>query len=201
MKTKALSAPDGPGIQSMGKTQPKERSGCFTAAQLKIINQSVSLAEELVCNFFKMSATQWLRHRYDVETYAGLTPQEKVEGPFAQIVRYTCRREGALLCSSAYDFYKICLQDKAILSAIERFPAMALFPFVVYIVVHELVHIVRFAKFYQNFNALPDERLAEEERVHEMTREILSRHEIEGIRNVIQFYPRLHLDEASSEVC
>jgi len=79
----------------------------FTGPQLKIVNQSVSLAEELVCNFFKMSATQWLRHRYDVKTFADLSPQEKTVGAFAQIVRYSGQREGDSLCSSIYDFYKI----------------------------------------------------------------------------------------------
>lgn len=160
----------------------------FTAPQIKVINHSVSLAEELVCNFFKMSATQWLRHRYDVKTYSELTHHEKVDGPFAQIVRYACQKEGDSLCSSTYDFYKICLQDNAIIDAVKKSPGIALFPFVLYIIVHELVHIVRFAKFYQHFNALPEERKIEEERVHIMTREILSRHDIEGISEVMQFY-------------
>jgi hypothetical protein len=173
---------------SMGSIQTKVMTKQFTAPQLKTVNQSVTLAEELVCNFFKMSATQWLRHRYDVKTYSDLTRHEKVDGPFAQIVRYSCQKEGDSLCSSTYDFYKICLQDNAIVSAVKNSPGIALFPFVLYIIVHELIHIVRFAKFYQHFNALPEERNIEEERVHKMTREILSKHDIEGIQKVMQFY-------------
>jgi hypothetical protein len=172
----------------MNNIQRGGRRKLFSAAQIKTINQSVALAEELVCNFFKMSATQWLRHRYDVKTYADLTFQEKVDGPFAQIVRYSGQRQGDSLCSSTYDFYKICLQDNAIISAVKNNPGIALFPFVVYIIVHELIHIVRFAKFFQQFNALPEEREREEDRVHKITGEILSRHDIEGIREVIQFY-------------
>jgi hypothetical protein len=183
----------------MEKIQSAERIKRFTAPQIKIVDQSVSLAEELVCNFFKMSATQWLRHRYDVKTYADLTPHERVDGPFAQVVRYAGQREGDSLCSSAYDFYKICLQDNAIISAVKNSPGIALFPFVVYIVVHELIHIVRFAKFYQHFNALPEEREIEEDRVHKMTCEILSRHEIKGIREVIQFYS--HWQEEPKQIC
>ncbi len=160
----------------------------FSRPQIKIVNQSVSLAEELVCNFFKMSATQWLRHRYDVKTSAELSSHEKVDGPFAQLVRYSAQKEGDSLCSSSYDLYKICLQDQAVLAAIEKYPEIKLFPFVVYIIVHELIHIVRFAKFYQNFDALPEERTSEEDRVHGMTREILSGHGIEGMPEVMRFY-------------
>ena len=160
----------------------------FTPSQIRVVNQAVSLAEELVCNFFKMSATQWLRHRYDVKTYAELSEHELVDGPFAQIVRYSGRREGDLLCSATYDFYKICLQDDAVLSALEKHPELKLFAFILYIVVHELIHIVRFAKFFQNFNALPEERRSEEDRVHRMTREVLSRHEIGGMSEVMQVY-------------
>jgi hypothetical protein len=162
----------------------------FKPSQIKVIDQAVSLAEELVCNYFKMSATQWLRHRYDVKTCAELSEHEVVDGPFAQIVRYSGRKEGDLLCSSTYDFYKICLQDEAVLSAIEKHPEMKLFAFILYVVVHELIHIVRFAKFFQNFNALPEEREIEEERVHRMTREVLSRHDIEGIPEVMRVYSK-----------
>jgi hypothetical protein len=183
----------------MGSIQSGGAIKQFTAPQIKIVNQSVSLAEELVCNFFKMSATQWLRHRYDVKTYADLTLHEKVDGPFAQIVRYACQREGDSLCSSTYDFYKICLQDHAIISAVKNNSGIALFPFVVYIIAHELIHIVRFAKFYQHFNALPGEREKEEDRVHKMTCEILSRHEIKGVREVVQFYS--HWQEEPRQIC
>lgn len=168
----------------------------FSPAQLSTVNQSVALAEELVCNFYKMSATQWLRHRYDVKTAAELSSQEKVDGPFAQLVRYSAQKEGDSLCSSSYDLYKVCLQDEAVLAALEKYPDIELFPFVVYIVVHELVHIVRFAKFYQNFDALPEERETEEDRVHRLTREILTGHGIDGMPAVMRFYSQW---EAASE--
>ena len=38
---------------------------------------------------FKMSASQWLRHRYDVRTQVQLSDEEVVgHGPFAQVIRY-----------------------------------------------------------------------------------------------------------------
>ncbi len=160
----------------------------FNKAELAVVNNVVSLAEDLVCNHYKMSANQWLRHRYDVKSQKDLVPEELVDGPFAQIVRYSCSREGSPLGSSTYDFYKICLQDKAILKTVKEKPELSLFPFVLYIVVHELIHIVRFAKFYQNFEALPHEKQIEETRVHQITQDIVGRHDITGAAAVIDFY-------------
>jgi hypothetical protein len=162
----------------------------FSRDQIAVLNDAVAVAEEMVCNFYKMSANQWLRHRYDVKTLVELTPEEVVEGPFAQIVRYEVRGSDASLGSSVYDFYKICLQDPAILSTLGAAPGLSLLPFMVYIMVHELVHIIRFARFYQNFNAPPEEKAVEEGRVHQATRAILVSHEISGMTPVLKFYEK-----------
>ena len=47
----------------------------FSAHQLKIVNNTVSMAEELVSNYYKMSASQWLRPKYDVKTLVDLAPE------------------------------------------------------------------------------------------------------------------------------
>jgi len=146
------------------------------------------MAEELVSNFYKMSASQWLRQRYDFKTLVDLSPDEIVHGPFAQIIRYEGHRKDTSLGSLTYDFYKICLQDHSILSALKQSSDLKLSPFTLYIVIHELIHIVRFSKFIQNFNASRDEMMKEETRVHEITREILSTVRISGLVYVLKFY-------------
>ena len=40
----------------------------FNRAHIIMVNESVAMAEELVSDFFKMSATEWLRPKYDVKT-------------------------------------------------------------------------------------------------------------------------------------
>mgnify|MGYP001816334176 CR=1 FL=1 len=40
----------------------------FSPEQLDIVNNAVAMAEELVSNHYKMSASQWLGPRYDVKT-------------------------------------------------------------------------------------------------------------------------------------
>ena len=138
----------------------------FKDDELTIVNNAVAMAEEVVSNHYKMSASQWLRPKYDVKTLADLAEDEIVTGPFAQIIRYEGKLKGGVLGSSAYDFYKICIQDHAILEILGDRPEIELSPFALYVVTHELVHIVRFSRFQQNFNASEVEKLIEERRVH-----------------------------------
>jgi hypothetical protein len=145
----------------------------FKNEELAHINKSVSMAEELVSNHYKMSASQWLHPKYDVKTLADLSENEIVDGPFAQIIRYEGKVNGGVLGSSAYDFYKICIQDHAILNTLADHPEISLSPFALYIVTHELVHIVRFSRFQQSFDANDAEKFDEERRVHGITHEIL----------------------------
>ncbi len=160
----------------------------FDPEQIAIINNSVALTEELVSNFYKMSASQWLRPKYDVKTLVDLKPEEIVHGPFAQIIRYIAQRKDSSLGSTAYDFYKICLQDHFILKALSQSNHLKLLPFSLYIITHELIHIVRFSKFIQNFDAKPEERMAEESRVHHHTQTILSVVRVKGLDDVLSFY-------------
>ena len=161
---------------------------CFGSNQLKIVNNAVAMAEELVSNNYKMSASQWLGPRYDVKTLAELKPEEIIDGPFAQIIRYKGQRKNTSLGSATYDFYKICLQDHTIRSTLEQTREIELFPFSLYIIVHELIHIVRFSKFLQSFEASAEERMAEEKRVHQRTHDILQPVQISGLNNVLKFY-------------
>lgn len=160
----------------------------FNASQIAIVNHSVAIAEELVSNHYKMSASEWLHPKYDVRTLIDLSPEEVVNGPFAQVIRYVGFRKKTSLGSGAYDFYKICLQDHAILKTLKDTPKLKLLPFCLYIVTHELIHIVRFSKFLQNFDASPEEKLKEESRVHDGTHLILHCLNIPGLNHVLDFY-------------
>ena len=164
----------------------------FKNHELDVVNNAVAMAEELVSNHYKMSASQWLRPKYDVKTLADLNPDEIVSGPFAQIIRYEGKLEGGVLGSSAYDFYKICIQDHTILATLKARPDIQLHPFTLYVVTHELVHIVRFSRFLQHFNANEEEKLEEEHRVHRITHDILGLVKSHGLDAVLDYYGRWH---------
>ena len=75
----------------------------------------------------------------------------------------------------------------------EAAPGIALFPFSLYIITHELIHIVRFSKFLQNFEASDRERMAEEKRVHQRTHLILQPVQVTGLASVLEFYNDWHV--------
>jgi hypothetical protein len=172
--------PPNMGIQSKNLT--------FDAAQILVVNQAVAMAEELVSNHYKMSLNQWLRPKYDVKTLAELSPDEIVNGPYAQLIRYQGQRMGSSLGSGSYDFYKICIQDHTILETLDKRPELSLAAFCLYIVTHELIHIVRFSKFLQNFDASAEEKLVEEKRVHTLTHKILFEVPMPEMNHVLAYY-------------
>ncbi len=169
----------------------------FNGEEILVVGDAAAVAEELVAEAYKMSGSQWIRHRYDVVTLSGLSREEIVDGPFAQIVRYRGQKDQTSLGSASYDFYKICLQDHAILSAVEERPGLSLYPFAVYVLCHELVHVVRFSLFLQHFEATWAEKMAEEHRVHGKTREILKKARIRGVSKLLKSYGRWQPPDAA----
>ena len=160
----------------------------FDREQMGVVNEAVALAEEITSNHFKYTLSQWRRSRYDIRTAGDLHGPEITDKAFAQILRYVGRPPSSELGSSRFDFYKICLQDHVILSALNRDPVPPFFPLMVYVVTHELVHIVRFSRFLQSFEAYPKDREAEEGRVHTITGEILHGARVMGAGSIVRAY-------------
>ncbi len=162
----------------------------FNNQELLKVDEAVKMSEELINNYFKMSSGQWLKNRYDIKTAKDLSAHEYVKGPFAQVIKYEGRKKGVPLGSSLFSFYKVCLQDGAILSAVSKKDGLSLEPFLLYILTHELVHVVRFLKFkqrYENRNEA-DVTLDEERRVHFLTHEILKSVPFPRLSQVFEFY-------------
>ncbi|MCF8110357.1 MAG: hypothetical protein K9J85_02605 [Desulfobacteraceae bacterium] len=160
----------------------------FSPGQIKVVSRAVAAAEDLVSDYYKLSATQMRQLNYDIKTAADLGAHETVIEHFAQIVRYSARKPDSLLSTGVEDFYKICLQDHSILSEVRRHPEIELYPFLLYIICHELIHVVRFRRFQQRFSVPDEQRRAEEIRVHGITHEILAPRQIAGMQPVFEFY-------------
>ena len=126
--------------------------------------------------------------RYDIRTLAELSPDEIADYAFAQITRYSGRPDHYLSRQRHYDYFKICLQDQNIMAAVKRDAQVKLLSLGVYVVTHELVHIVRFCKFLQRFDAEPPERQQEEMRVHEITQRVLGSLRIPHLDYVLEVY-------------
>jgi len=162
----------------------------FNTEELLKVDGAVKVSEELVNNHFKMSSGQWLKNRYDIKTAKDLAPHECVDGPFAQVIKYEGRKKDVSLGSSSFSLYKVCLQDNAILKMVSKDDDLLLEPFLLYILTHELVHVVRFSKFKQRYENRNEAyvTLDEERKVHVLTHTILRPVSVPGLSKVFEFY-------------
>lgn len=160
----------------------------FQGSEKSIIQEAVLVAEESTSDFFKLSVNQWRRSRYDVLTLEGLREEEISPHALAQLAKYTCCLPGRELKSAHFDLYRICLQDHNILKTLDQESKLVLLPLLIYIVTHELVHIVRFSHFHQLFDATAAEKAQEERRVHALTREILRPFKCPDLEKIALYY-------------
>ncbi len=148
----------------------------FNAAQMPMTKKSFSDAENLVSRQFRLNEEQFKNNRYDVKTLAYLDEQEIKDGAFAHLCKYSYEKPGRMSGNSEanFDFYRICLQDNIILDAVERANSfIKLSPLMLYIAVHELIHVLRFNRGEIDFNADCEEKEKEESIVDTLTRATL----------------------------
>ena len=174
----------------------------FNNQALEKVDKAVLLAEELVDNYFQLSSGQYLKNRYDIKTAKELATHERVSGPFAQVIKYEGRKKEVPLGSSSFSLYKICLQDQAILSVVEKNESLLLYPFLLYVLTHELVHVARFLRFEHRYENVGEANLtlAEERRVHELTHTILQGVSISGLSSVFHYYEEWRGGQSGGEI-
>ncbi len=160
----------------------------FELEEIAVLRQSIEIAEELISNFYKLSTSEWKRYRYDIQSLKDLSEEEITDVAFAQIHRYLRHPQHRMRGSEPSDFFKICLQDHVIRNALRRDAHIQLPALAVYIVTHELIHVVRFARFVQRFVATQNERDAEEGRVHALTYTLLQNCKIRGLPEVLMAF-------------
>jgi hypothetical protein len=170
-----------------GMTKQTERAP-FEPDEIAVLRQSIDLSEELLSEYYKISTSQWKRYRYDIQSLRDLREQEVTDAAFAQIHRYLRHPNDRLRGSEPGDYFKICLQDHVIRKAVQRDCVIQLFPLSLYIITHELIHVIRFAKFLQRFDSTETEQEAEEGRVHAMTYQLLHNCRVPGLPEVLSAF-------------
>ena len=160
----------------------------FHQDEICVLHEAMDIAEEVISDFYKISTSQWKRYRYDIRTLKDLHENEITDSAFAQILRYARSPHQKLRGSELGDFFKICLQDHIIRRALQRDAHIGFLPLSTYIVTHELIHVVRFAKFLQHFHTTESERYAEEKRVHALTYQMLKPRKIKGLSEVLSAF-------------
>jgi hypothetical protein len=147
----------------------------FDAEHFPLIERARRHAERLVWTFYVLSGRESERIRYEVKTLRDLHPGEVRDDALAHLVCYECvRRVGAHVVQQ-YELYRICLQDHRLLEVARALPRpFDLRALLLYVLTHELVHVVRFAQKLQRIDLPVDERAIEEAVVERTTWRILA---------------------------
>lgn len=130
------------------------------------------MAEKLTQQYFGVSQREWERSPYGIFTCKEGGARFYEPDVFAHVIRYRPRTE----VGGDQQRYRhgIVLQDPNILLALLRSGSHDLWTLGLFILTHELTHIVRFTKYNVDFFAGADSRDKEEKFVHSVTKEILA---------------------------
>lgn len=159
------------------------RRGCFGASQYQALGWAVDLAEEVVADNYRFSEAFWQdKGRYEIKTLTQLQPEEISHQALAQVVK--CLKPGA--GHRPRQFFRICLQDHRI-EAARRGATLDMKSLLLYVVTHELIHVVRFARHDQLFEAGAEARRQEEQRVHDLTCRFLGPLGLRGAARVFAY--------------
>jgi len=170
----------------------------FDASQRRQVRRAAARAESLTAGFYCIPGREWPRFPYDISTLAyGPGPEAPV---FADVVRMVPDGAGDAVAPALdaakerrakREHYRIRLRDDEILSAVDDRTDLRLFPLLLYVLTHELIHVVRF----ESGTALapydapdPEARSVEESRVHAITRQVLRPAGTPWLRRVERLY-------------
>lgn len=160
----------------------------FVEEEIAALRHSIDIAEDVISDFYRISTSEWKRYRYDIQSLRDLAEEEITDEAFAQIHRYSRSPHLKMRGSEPGDYFKICLQDHVIRKATERDSKILFLPLTTYIVTHELIHVVRFARFLRRFESTPAEREIEECIVHDITFQLLENYQIRGMPEVLRAF-------------
>jgi hypothetical protein len=149
---------------------------CFNIAQMPLAARAFNDAEKLVLRHFRMGEDDLRKNKYEVKTLAFLNEHEVKDGAFAHLCKYAYEKPSAMAAEGreGFDFYRVCLQDNIILDAVDRANSfIKLSPLMLYIAVHELIHVMRFGNGSIDFDASHEIKEQEEKIVHNLTRDAL----------------------------
>lgn len=145
----------------------------FSSPQRALVFEALNEAEARTTGYYCIPPFRWEQLHYDLLTRKD-HGWEPLPDPMLARVRHL--RTGI---RNPFEFYRIELNDHSILTAAERedlLRSSELYPFLVYILTHEMVHMVRLSTILNNNRtgaAIPCNE-TEEHRVQDISRRILS---------------------------
>jgi hypothetical protein len=145
----------------------------FDRRQRFWVGDALGTAEELAEKYFQVDLEDCERFPFDLQTLIHLKREEKTARALAQVCKYEYQKEIQSQSVRKKSFYRICLQDDKILRTVNKEKAATLKPLLLYVVAHELIHVIRFSLDPGKFHLSPEEKKIEEKYVHRLTYELL----------------------------
>ena len=152
------------------------------------VGEALEIAETLAEDYFQVDLGDSMRFPYDLQTLANLRGLEKTRRALAQVCKYEYQKRDTRLRRRGAEFYRICLQDDQILNAAQTESLSLLKPLVLYVVTHELIHVIRFSLDPRRFYLNPREKEVEEKDVHRKTYELLRSFEDPQVELLLERY-------------
>jgi hypothetical protein len=148
-------------------------SNFFDRKQRFWVGDALGTAEELAEKHFGVDLEDCEQFPYDLQTLIHLKREEKTTRALAQVCKYEYQKNFRFQDVRRKSFYRICLQDNKILETAEIDKSALLRPLLLYVVAHELIHVIRFSLDPGRFHLSPKEKKTEEKNVHRLTYELL----------------------------
>jgi hypothetical protein len=155
----------------------------FSREQRRMAIRALGEAEDHTSSYYCIPPHRWQQFRYDL-----LTRQDTEWEPLPEVVlaRVQCIAKVHPRQSQAFDFYRIQLNDPSILSAAVRENlGKSLYHFLVYILTHEMVHLVRLTSILGHEKDIAPSLDSEETRVQKISRQILSHRGFEVFQPIL----------------
>ena len=164
----------------------------FNNIEKKIIYSALEEAADYLKEFYCFSPREWFNYCYDVKTELDTNIDRKSlknANAFAEVRKYTPILKN--LSVFPEERYQICLFDHNILSALWRQPDLEFYPFMIYILTHELIHIARFCLKFHPFECDAESLQKEEQRVNRLTEQVLNVRKYKSFEKISCIYQKI----------
>jgi hypothetical protein len=143
-------------------------------------------AADLVTRFYALAPREWGRMRYEVRTLDQLDATDITDRALAQVLCYGVRREVGDRVVAEHDLYRICLQDHRIPGACGAGAEVPFRALLLFVLTHELVHVVRFGLALRPLDLPWSLRAGEEASVDRTARLILRASDEPGLGRILE---------------
>lgn len=168
-----------------------ERGFFFGAAELGCLGVALGRAREMTGGHFALPNAWFESTSHEVCSLRNLRRSEvRGDGCLAEIRRLqrVLGDPARILpsCDSVCPHYRICLQDHNILRCLDRHKDAGVLDLLTWVLIHELVHLVRFQRLEFPYHASPAAVEAEEWRVRATVEEIIRRQAPPAMRRAVE---------------